>query len=199
MTKEDQHIDETVQDTTLDDARESEDSSEDLDSLFDDDESQEDAPVSREEYNRLLKGTKKLATELGRIKSQKPEVKKDNHAETNSDKSDDVSELFFSTVPQAEAVQEDLRAVAESKYNGSIIKAWKGEKWLQDKAKALADEKHEDEANRSRIDRPASGSAGTGNLSFSKIDLGNKEHTKWLNAKPGRRAEYMDWYAKNNR
>lgn len=194
MTEDDTQLDENEQ-STLDKKLDSEEA-DDLDSLFADDESQEDAPVTREEYNRLIKGTKKLASELGRLKSQ-PATKQETE-ETNSvsHQSDDVSELFYAQVPQAELVSDDLKSIAEAKYSGSILKAWKGESWIQEKALALHSAKSEEELNVSKVSKPSQGGAGV-NRAFANIDLSSKKDVEWLNQKPGRRKEYMDWYAKH--
>lgn len=52
--------------------------------------------------------------------------------------SDDVTELFLESKPEAELVKDDLKVIADAKYGGSIIKAWKGETWLHEKASALS-------------------------------------------------------------
>lgn len=159
MTEENQPIDENEQDSTLEDDRVSEEAT-DFENLFaDDDDSQEDAPVTREEYNRLLKGVKKLAS----IQGQKKEQLKDK-VETKADvivshQDDDVSELFFTQIPKAELVSEDLKRIAEAKYGGSILKAWKGESWIQEKATALEVARTEDEANKEKIRKPSSGTS----------------------------------------
>jgi hypothetical protein len=170
MTKEDQQLEEN-EDSTLDEKRNSEEADEDLDSLFAEDEEQEDeAPISREEYNRLLKGTKKLATELGRIKSQpKTEVKEKEPTKEVLHQIDDVSELFFNQMPKAELVNDDLRAVADAKYGGSILKAWKGESWLQDKATSLENANKDDEENKGKINKPSSGIVPSKKIDVRKV------------------------------
>lgn len=189
MPEEDQHLDETEQDSTLGLERESEEAA-DLDSLFADDEEQEDAPVSREEYNRLLKGTKKLASELGRLKSQpKKEEVKTETKEVISHQDDDLSELFFNQTKEAELVSDDLKAI--SKATGkSILKVWREEKWLQEKAKALEAAKTEDEVNKGKIGKPTPGSGGNGKIPFSQIDLSKKEHVEYIKNNP----KYRDGY-----
>jgi enamine deaminase RidA (YjgF/YER057c/UK114 family) len=183
-TNEDTRIDENDK-STLDNELDSTEA-DDLDSLFAEDETQEDAPVTREEYNRLLKGVQKLASQQGREKSQQTVTKQE--ASTVSHQSDDVSELFFAQVPQAELVLKDLEAI--SKTTGkSILKVWKEESWLQDKAKALNDAKIADEENKEKISKPTRGGSG-GNIPYSKIDLKNKEHVKFIKNNP----KYRDGY-----
>ncbi len=157
MTEENQPLDGNVNTTSVED-RESEEAL-DLETLFQDDNlSEDDVPVSREEFNRLQKGIKKIASQLGQTKSQ-PAVNNEV-VET-----DDVSELFFAQIPKAERVQDDLQTIAKAKYGGSILKAWRGESWIQDKATALENAAKEDEVNRSKIDKPSPGTVS------SKIDI----------------------------
>ncbi|NCC18977.1 MAG: hypothetical protein EOM29_08580 [Bacteroidia bacterium] len=167
-TNENQPIDENDLESTLADDRVSEEAT-DFENLFaDDDDSQEDAPVTREEYNRLLKGVKKLASIQGQKKEQ-PKEKVETKADVVvSHQDDDVSELFFAQIPKAELVSEDLKKIAEAKYNGSILKAWKGESWIQEKATALEVARTEDEANKEKIRKPASGTAPS-RVDISKI------------------------------
>lgn len=158
MTKENQPIDENEQDSTLEDDRVSEEAT-DFENLFDDDDSQEDAPVTREEYNRLLKGVKKLASIQGQKKEQLKDKVESKANVIVSHQDDDVSELFFTQIPKAELVSEDLKRIAEAKYGGSILKAWKGESWIQEKATALEVARTEDEANKGKIRKPSSGTS----------------------------------------
>ena len=123
----DQPLDENgnpIEETTLDEEREPEEQGEE----------QPEVPVTREEFNRLEKGIKKLASEKGREKAEPAK-----EAPTPSS-SDDVTELFLESKPEAELVKDDLKTVADAKYGGSIIKAWKGEEWLHAKAEALAEQ-----------------------------------------------------------
>jgi hypothetical protein len=105
---------------------------------------------------------------------------------------DDVSELFFTTTPQAELVKDDLEKVSKL-HGGSILKAWREEKWLQEKATLLSKEREEERENLSKIGRPSPGKSAS--MNFSQVDLSNPEHVKWLNSKEGRRKEYLGWYA----
>lgn len=184
-TNENQPIDENEQDSTLEDDRVSEEAT-DFENLFaDDDDSQEDAPVTREEYNRLLKGVKKLAS----IQGQKKEQPKDK-AETKADvvvshQDDDVSELFFAQIPKAELVSEDLKKIAEAKYSGSILKAWKGESWIQEKATALEVARNEDEVNKEKIRKPSSGTAP------SRTDVSKVKAEDVASLKPSEKIEWL--------
>lgn len=192
MSEETQQLDETAK-ATLDETRESDDGA-DFDSLFSDDETQEDAPPTREEYNRLLKGTKKLASEIGRLKSQPTkEEEKASPTTTISHQDDDVSELFFNQTKEAELVSDDLRTIAESKYNGSILKAWKGEGWLREKATALEAAKKEDEVNRSKINAPANGTAA------SRVDVSKIKPDEVNKLTPSQKVEWLNEQVKRER
>jgi len=171
--------------------RDSEETSSEFDESFlEDSETDEDTPVSREEFNNLQKGIKKIATELGR-KNVKDTVD-ETESETNKvvtpvvDNSDsDVDALFLEQTPEAEEVEKDLKAIADAKYGGSKVKAWREEPWLQDKAKALNDVKKQDEENKSKIDAPDSGISGK--VDVTKLtdkdldDMTPKQRLKALN------------------
>lgn len=87
--------------------------------------------------------------------------------------SDDVTELFLKTEPNAQFIKDDLKQVADAKYNGSILKAWNNEKWLQDKAKAIS----VDEANKAKLNPPSSQPDTT--PSFEAMDsLSDEEQAK---------------------
>lgn len=191
MTEENQPLNEN-EESTLDEERGSEEAA-DLESLFaDDDDSQEDAPVTREEYNKLLKGVKKLASIQGQQKSQpKKEEVKTETKEVISHQDDDLSELFFAQIPKAELVQDDLKKIAEVKYGGSILKAWKGESWIQEKASVLEAARKEDEENKAKISKPSPGS-GNSKVDVTKtkpedIDkLSKTDRVRWIKAQAER-------------
>jgi hypothetical protein len=116
----------------------------DLESLFKDEEAPEGETLedkvarleAQDEARR--KGVAKFFSEKGRKEKatkEAPEAKK-----TPTHTSDDVTELFLESKPEAELVKDDLQKIAAAKYDGSIIKAWKGETWLHEKAKALSEE-----------------------------------------------------------
>jgi enamine deaminase RidA (YjgF/YER057c/UK114 family) len=193
-TEEDTRIDENEKSTLNNELDSTE--ADDLDSLFAEDETQEDAPVTREEYNRLLKGVQKLASQQGREKSQPVTKQETKETSSVSHQSDDVSELFFAQVPQAELVLKDLEAI--SKTTGkSILKVWKEESWLQDKAKALNDAKIADEENKSKISKPTSGTSAS-RVELSKVkseDVSNlkpSEKLEWLKAQAQKEKEVID-------
>lgn len=116
----------------------------DLESLFKDEEAPEGETLedkvarleAQDEARR--KGVAKFFSEKGRKEKATKEVPEAQKAPTHT--SDDVTELFLESKPEAELVKDDLQKIADKLYNGSIIKAWKNEEWLQVKAKALSEE-----------------------------------------------------------
>ena len=192
MSTNDQQLDENAH-ATLDETRDEEDTTDNLDDLFADadENDDEEAPVSREEYNRLLKGTQKLATELGRIKSEKksvPVVKTEVNAPANApvSQNDDVLELFYGQTPNAKLVEAQLKDVADKLYGGSILKAWKGEEFLREKAEKLSADISEREANKDKLTPPMRGKTGAVNyksLSANEaMKLSDDEYIKWSEA-----------------
>lgn len=116
----------------------------DLESLFKDEEAPEGETLedkvarleAQDEARR--KGVAKFFSEKGRKEKASKEAPEAKKAPTQS--SDDVTELFLESKPEAELVKDDLQKIADKLYDGSIIKAWKNEEWLQVKAKALSEE-----------------------------------------------------------
>lgn len=156
----------------------------DFEALFADDDLQDDVPVSREEFNALKKGVSKYFSQKGREEKAKVEPKVEPKSESKND--EDLTELFFAQKPEAELVEGDLKQIADSKYGGSILKAWKGESWLHEKAQILSEAKKKEEESKSKIAKPSS------TVDFSKdIDsikeedvhkLTAKQKIEWLNA-----------------
>lgn len=180
------------QSSTLNEERESEDTS-DFADLFSDEESEE--MPTREEYNRLLKGTQKLATELGRLKKQstQTEVKTEAKQEVRSaspEANPVLKNLYLKANPEAELIWDEVEK--EAKMLGKDpFTLYENSSYFKGEAKARADAKSEDMSNISKIGKPSAGRAGT--VSFESIDLSNKEHVKYLKEK-GLRGKYADWY-----
>lgn len=159
-----------------------------LESLFkdsEDDTSQEtpDEKVARleAEMASVKKGVAKFFSEKGRKEKAESSSKA-----TPSHSSDDVTELFLESKPEAALVKEDLQKIADAKYDGSIIKAWKGEEWLHEKAKALS----ETETAKGRITAPQKGTVSSTDMSqIARLSdeeqalairkMSDKEYTKW--------------------
>lgn len=195
-TKEDPRLEENEQDSTLQqEERESEDAL-DLDDLFaDEDDSQEEELSETEqlkaEIKRLEKGIKTLAERQGREKNT--DEKQQTKTESKSNDLDDVSEMFFTHTPVAELVSDDIKTIADAKYNGSVIKAWRNEKWLQDKANSLDSARKEEEANRAKVSRPAN---GTGS---SKVDIRKVKEEDVKNLPPDKKNEWLRMQARLER
>lgn len=162
----------------------------DLESLFIDEEAPEgetaEEKVARmeKEMATMKKGVAKFFSERGRKEKAAKEVKATERVPIQS--SDDVTELFLESKPEAELVKDDLQTIADAKYNGSIIKAWKGETWLHEKAKALS----ESERAKGKIQAPSNEISS--NMDMSSIaklpdeeqasairKMSDKEYQKW--------------------
>lgn len=168
----------------------------DLESLFDADESQDDGDEEdkvaklEKKLENIEKGVRKYFSENGR-KAKQESQKTETPSNTDID---DVSELFFAQVPKAEGVQDDLKSIADAKYNGSILKAWRNEKWLQDKADALDNARKEEEVNKSKIDKPSGYTGGSKKFDPSKV---NAEDV--VNLKPHEKAAWIRLQAEKER
>lgn len=187
MSQEDQQFDKNEQDSTLDETRESEDESE-LDSLFaEDEEGDESTPVTRAEYENLKKGAQKLATELGRLKKEKATKTEVKEVEPviKTESTDDMTEFFLEQTPKAELVKDKLTQVAKALYGGSIIKAWRNESWIRELADKQADEKSEEETNKSKISKPNSGTAP------SKVDISKVKPEEVEKLTPSQKMEWL--------
>ena len=165
-----------------------------LDSLFADesqDESGDKVAQLEKKIENIQKGVQKYFSEQGRKAKQVDEPKV--AAEIKTVQTDDLSELFYAQVPQAELVQQDLQAIAEAKYGGSILKAWKGESWLQEKSKALSAEKAEEEVNKTKISKPSNGTAP------SRVDVANTKPEDVESLKPEQKIEWLRAQARKER
>jgi hypothetical protein len=155
-----------------------------LDALFKEMDSKDE--VSREEFDKYKKSVSKYFADKGRKAKEAAKAIAPVKEIPNQSSSDDVTELFLESRPEAALVQDDLKIVADAKYGGSIIKAWKGENWLHAKASALAEEN----ANRSKISTPTNRIEGEFDLkgiaqmsdedqALAIRNMSNKEYSKW--------------------
>lgn len=193
MSNEDLTQEEEVETTpTLE--SESDDATE-LEDLFAEHSQEEEATdvdSLKKEIADLKKGLSKFFSENGRKAKQVEEKKEEAKPETVP--TDDVSELFFNQIPQAELVSSDLKSIADAKYNGSILKAWKGESWIQAKAKALSDERTVNEENKSKISKPTQGTTSS-RIDVSKVKaedvstLSADKKAEWLREQVRRERE----------
>ena len=134
------------------------------------------------ETAQLKKAIAKGFSEKGREKAQQQNQAKND----NSWRNDDVIEMFFENKPEAELVKDDLQMIADAKYNGSILKAWKGEKWLQEKASSV----REENIAKGKIQPPSQGSSAPKSME-SIYRLGDEEQAQAI--KKMSNAEYTKW------
>lgn len=155
---------------------------------------EEDAPEGEtleEKVARMEKETAEMKKGVAKFFSEKGRKDKVTTEEKTIEKStplDDVAEMFFDSKPEAELVKDDLQMIADAKYNGSILKAWKGEKWLQEKAKSV----QEDNVAKGKIQPPSQGSSAPKSMeAISRLSdeeqasaikkMTNAEYAKWQN------------------
>lgn len=99
---------------------------------------------SKEDVVKALKQQAKDFSKAGQEKEKKEESTQEPKAD------EDILEIFYDYKPKAELVKDDLKEIAKAK-GISEIKVWKTEKWLRDKAEALA----EDEVNKGKVGDPS--------------------------------------------
>jgi hypothetical protein len=184
MTEEDQHIDENEDDSTLGNERDSEEASE-FDELFKDSDSN-DLPT-REEYNNLVKGTKKLASELGRLRKERDatEVKTEIKTEVKTDEvkySSVLKRLYEDKHPEIKEVWDEV--LKETPQGQDPIEYYEGKKGWQLEAKARYDARTEDEANKEKIRKPSNG------VVKNTVDVSKVKPEEVEKLKP---SEKMEW------
>lgn len=168
---------------------ESDDESDDESNDKSDDESKE-SEESDSEGESEDESSKKIEELAKTVKSlekgfKKAFSKKGKEGESVNTSGDDLETLFFEQRPEAEHVSDDLKSVAEAK-GISILKAWREEKWLQEKANKIAEEKKVEEESKSKIGNPTS-RAGK-KTDFSKLTekevekLSNDDKVKYFDA-----------------
>lgn len=193
MSKEDLHQDEEDTSKLHDTGSESED--EDDDAEFEEllskfEGSDEDEPVSREEFNALKKGVAKYFSEKGRKQaeeSKKATTETKSTPEAKANEVDDLTEMFLEQNPKVELVKEKLDKVAKALYGGSLIKAWRNEPWLREMADSIEQEKSEEEANKAKVGAPSK-TIGSNKVDFKKMSpkeamsLSDDDFAKWSEA-----------------
>jgi len=106
----------------------------------------------KKKVENIQKGAAKFFSEKGMKKgvpkeeASKPVAKQENAS--------DLEVIFFESKPEASLVEDDLKAVAKAK-GISLIQAWKQESWIQTKAKALQEEKSENDGNSKKVGEPS--------------------------------------------
>ena len=135
---------------------ESESVSSEFDSLFADDNSTEEAPVSREEFERLRKGVAKYFSEQG---TKKEETKVEPQEQTGPQPINPVlKSLYFKSNPEAELVWQTVEQEAK-KLRKDPFELYEGSSYFKGEAKAKAEQKKVEEENKSKISNPSSGTA----------------------------------------
>ena len=192
MLEEETTLDENAE-ATLNGNEESEDTSfEELFADIEDDGDSDEAPVSREEFNNLIKGVKKLASTQGRLKK---EVVTEASAKviapataTNSI----LKKLYAKESPEILTVWDEI--VAEAPKGVDPIEYYEGKKGWQLEAKARHDAKTEEETNKSKIDKPSSGIVSSKKIDLSKV---NSEDVGKLD--PSQKLEWLKDQARQER
>jgi hypothetical protein len=177
MTNDDQQLDENEQ-STLNETRDSEDASKDLESLFADSTDDAEAPVSRKEYEDLKKGAQKLATELGRLKKTEPK-----EAVTGNSV---MKNLYFKANPEAELEWGNVEKTAKE-LGKDPFELYENSAYLKGEAKAKYEAKLEEEKNKSKIAKPSTqtGSSQEDITSTKPEDVGkltSKQKVEWIEA-----------------
>jgi hypothetical protein len=190
MTEEDQKLDGT-EESTSDETRDSEETSNDLESLFADSTDDAEAPVSRKEYEDLKKGAQKLATELGRLKKDKVEPK-----ETPVTGNSVMKNLYFKANPEAQEiwdmVEEDAKALGKDPFE--LYETRQGYKL---EAKARAEVKAEEEKNKTKIAKPST-QTGSSQEDISKVKpedvekLAPAQKVAWIKEQANRERNRID-------
>jgi len=169
-----------------------------LDDLFEDEEettdNQQDKSTEDETVEQLKKrlaemekGIKKLASQMGRQKSTPPTAERTpSYLE---------EEVLLARYPEAQNVMEEIKTISQET-GKSPLELFRESSFLQNEARARAEQKKKEEENKAKLNAPSS-SLTDGSISFDEIDLSNKEHVKWLWKKEGRVDAYNQWLKKH--
>lgn len=151
--------------------------------------SEDSSGVALNEYNQRTGKSFKTWDDV--VKSTKEADKlfaQGKHKEVVTSKvesNDDLTEMFYSTNPDAELVKDKLESFA--KIHGSVIKAWRNEPILKEMAKTIARESKEQEELKSKIEKPSIGSSG----SSKKIDLEKIKPEEVATLTPSQKIEWV--------
>ena len=107
-----------------------------------------------------------------------------------------MKSIYFKTNPEVEHVWDDVLKAAEET-GRDPFEVYEGSSFFKAEAKARAEAKAKEQSAMGRVTTPGS-RPGSGDLSFSEIDLDNPEHVKWLKAKEGRLDSYNDYLKSTN-
>jgi len=194
MPSEDQHLDgnEPSQEevSTSDETRESDDASEDLNSLFEDDSQEDETPEEKikrleDKIARIEKGVKKLATEKGREK-QKERPTEEKVEKTESRVNPVLKSLYFKANPEAQEIWDEVEKDAQLLGKDPFV-LYESSAYYKGEAKARSEAKAEEEKNKAKVNKPSS-EVGF-KADFSKI----KTAEDYKKLTPKEREEYNKW------
>jgi hypothetical protein len=183
MQSEDQQLDENAE-ATLDETRESENASEDLDSLFEEDSQEDETPEDKvkrleDKIARIEKGVKKLATDKGREQKEKPTEVKENTENPV------IKNLYFKANPEAQDIWDEVTNEAK-KLGRDPFELYEGSTYFKGEAKARADAKAEEEKNKAKVNKPSSDVEFSKNIASVKEEdldkLTPKQKVEWIAA-----------------
>lgn len=98
-------------------------------------------------------------------------AKKGKKKETEKVTPNLAKEILFVRNPEAELVEADLQEVADAKYKGDYLSAYRNETWLKEKAKIQVEEKKRKELSEGKASDPSSKIQGE----KLKINLSNAD------------------------
>ncbi|MBK9482673.1 MAG: hypothetical protein IPO02_11995 [Bacteroidetes bacterium] len=174
MSEQDQHSNENDEkSSTLVGERDSQDEI-DFDSLFADNENNdEDTPVTRAELEQWKKGAQKLATEIGRIKKanaeKSPEVKaiENGAPRVASEDNPILKSLYLKANPDAaiiwDEVEKEAKLLGKDPYS-----LYESSSYFKGEAKARAEAKSREETNKNKVKSPTSQMVN-GNVDYSNV------------------------------
>lgn len=190
MTEEKLPQEEEAQ-TTPSPESESEENSDELESLFAEDPESEDTDSDdkddkikslEDKVERIRKGVAKFFTENGTAKKAEPIQEVTPKTETTPN--NDLEVLFFESKPEAELVRDDLKKVAQAR-GISVLQAWREEDWLREKASAKKELREVEEKNKTKINKPSSGSAA------KTVDISSVKPEEVSSLTPSQKSEWF--------
>lgn len=189
MTEENLNQVEEVQETTPTAGSESEDSAEDLASLFaDDSSSQEDDKVARleKELADLKKGMAKAFSEKGREAKEQPKQ------EVKTNTSAVIKNLYFNANPEAKEIWDIVEKEAQT-LGKDPFELYESSTYLKGEARARAEARKVEEENKSKISKPSSGTAP------KQTDISSVKPEDVDKLPPAQKVEWLKAQAKKER
>lgn len=190
---EDQQLDEN-EESTLDEKRESDDASEDLDSLFEDDSQEDETPEDKvkrleDKIARIEKGVKKLATDKGREKKEQKE--KPTEAKVETGVNPVLKSLYFKANPEAQDIWDEVEKDAKELGKDSFV-LYEGSAYYKGEAKSRAEAKAKEEESRKKVNKPSS------DTDFSK-DVSSVKEDEVHKLTPGQKVKWLDEQVKKEK